>query len=79
MKMTEFSTSDLGLAAALDATGHRLVRIEPGDGKRAVFVFETSHNLTSAVEAFWSRCLAVDALTYCVSLKQLKNRLFAQL
>jgi len=72
-----FSTTDLGLAAALRAIGVPLLRLEPQDGRRIVFVFSDNGMTTAASARYWAGELQVDALGYFNAAKTLKNQLYS--
>lgn len=73
----EFKTNDLGVGAALLASGVSLVRLEPLDQRRVVFVFHGT-NLPELESKYWSKQLLLDAFSHFEAIKQIKNRLHAQ-
>jgi hypothetical protein len=73
----EFKTSDLGVGAALLASGITLIRLEPLDQKRVAFVFR-GENLSELESKYWGKQLTLDAFSHFEAIKQIKNRLHAQ-
>jgi hypothetical protein len=73
----QYTTTDLGSAAALLAAGFALLKLDretkPG---RAFFVFEDSPKLQAALNNYWSGELMVDAKAYFESSKWLKSRIY---
>lgn len=69
-----YSTSDLGLAAALVATGRPIEDITLTDEKRGVFNFPDMDDLEFAVDDYWQGRLLVEPKTYQAKLKELKIR-----
>lgn len=73
----QYTTTDLGSAAALLAAGFALQKLDretnPG---RAYFVFEDSPKLRTALDDYWSGGLMVDAKAYFESSKWLKSRIY---
>ena len=75
MKTNEYKTKDIGEAAALYASGIKLLRLD-----REIdfywFIFE-NNNTAAVADRYWSGELKVSAKEYDNSLKTLKNRLFS--
>ena len=61
--MDELAVSDLYALSALRTKGVEPVRTA-GDGRRVSWVFEESEELRETLQAFYSRALAVDALSF---------------
>lgn len=72
-----FATYDLGLAAALIASGYILAHLDKSNPKRAQFVFKRTYGVEEVVERFWTMEFQVDALGYFNAIKLLKNRLYS--
>ena len=70
-----FSSYDMGCCAALVALGYRLLKVDKGQGFKALFLFEWSEELVEAAQQYWSDDLQVSALSYFNALKNVKNRL----
>jgi hypothetical protein len=77
MNSDDYETSDLGLAAALLASGVGLVGVNKQNPKRAVFVFTDSPHVQEAVADYWDDKLFMSALTYFDATKRLKTRLYS--
>lgn len=73
----EFKTSDLGVGAALLASGISLIRLEPIDQRRVVFVF-LGTGLDALEAKYWNKELKLDAFGHFEAIKQIKNRLHGQ-
>ena len=69
-----YETRDLWLAAALLASGHRLIGLIWHDG-RAYFSFEDAVACRQSADAYWSRELRVAAKDFTDALRTLKDRL----
>lgn len=72
----EFRTSDLGLASALVACGYNFRELNRLTRKKLEFVFERTEGLDEAIQKYWSRNLPIDAQTYSLAQKGVKNRLY---
>ena len=70
-----YETRDLWLAAALLASGRRLVGLIWHDG-RAYFSFEDAVACRQSADAYWSRELRVAAKDFTDALRTLKDRLY---
>ncbi|MDP9358166.1 MAG: hypothetical protein M3R02_23355 [Chloroflexota bacterium] len=69
-----YETSDLSLAGAILAAGHKLDRIERRVG-RGWFCFEPDPRIGATVAAFYGGSLRVDARTLTDHLRALKQAL----
>jgi hypothetical protein len=73
----QYTTTDLGSAAALLAAGFTLQMLDretkPG---RAFFMFDDSKKLQAVLNDYWSGNLMVDAKAYFESSKWLKSRIY---
>jgi hypothetical protein len=77
MSNYEHTTSDLGFAAALEAAGIKLVRIDRSNSRRAVFVFDDSEQLRTYEREYWANELFVSAMMLNETLKRMKARLYS--
>lgn len=81
MKMendNHFSTTDLGLAAFLQVSGLRLVRLCWENARRASFVFEGRKKAERLRGLFFAGEAKVGPLAYKAVLDDLKGRLFRE-
>ena len=73
---SHFSTSDLGLAAFLLASGLPFVGLRWQDHGRAEFIFEVAgYDLATLTARYFSGTGQVPALSYKAALDELKTRL----
>ena len=77
MNNSNYETTDLGFAAALEASGIKLVRIDKNNTRRAVFIFDDSDQLRTYEREYWADELFVSALKLNDTLKRLKARLYS--
>lgn len=75
-KIKEYITSDLGCACALSCLGFIPASLDRSNPRKVRFIFASSKSLIETVDAYWSRNLLIDALTYFEWLKVLKGRVF---
>jgi hypothetical protein len=73
---TVFTTYDLGLSAALLASGHKLQELDRSN-RRVLFVFEHKRGIDVAANKFYADELRVKARSYFDSLKALKSKLYS--
>ena len=71
-----FTTYDLGLSAALLASGYKLKNLDRTN-RRALFVFEYKSGIDVATNKFLTDELRVKARSYFDSLKALKSKLYS--
>ena len=71
-----FTTYDLGLSAALLASGYKLKNLDRTN-RRALFVFEYKSGIDVASNKFLADELRVKARSYFDSLKALKSKLYS--
>ena len=69
-------TGDLYLAAAVEMSGHRVLRVAR-QGHRALFEFGDSPEAASIVDAYFSGELPLDASAYAERIRQMKGRAMA--
>lgn len=67
--------SDLGLIAALTTMGYTALERRQ-DGKRIVFVYETDPNFELICDNYFNHHLEVDAFTYHMALKSIKQAIW---
>jgi len=77
MNNDKYSTTDLGLAAALVACGRLLISVDKDNPRRAVFIFKDTGDLQSLSDSYFDNSLTVQAQGYFESLKRLKTRLYS--
>ncbi|MDP9437580.1 MAG: hypothetical protein M3P49_02365 [Actinomycetota bacterium] len=70
-----YETTDLSLAGAILAAGHKLSHVERRAG-RGWFVFEPDPRIGATVAAFYGGSLRVDARTLTDHLRALKQALY---
>lgn len=79
MKSTEeYTTKDLGEAAALVTAGQALRAIRSNGTRHFLFVFDDCESCKDVADSFWSNVLKLPARDFHTSLKVLKARLYAQ-
>lgn len=71
-----FKSSDLSLIAALQLYGYLIDSMDKSNSEKIVFVIKRNDGLDSLIQAFWSRSLRVDPLSYFESLKNIKSRIY---
>jgi hypothetical protein len=71
----ECQTSDIGLCAALVASGFELTLLDRSN-QRVNFCFANSSELEQSVYDYWSKSLLVSAVGYFEALKSVKARLY---
>jgi len=76
MNLDEFKTKDIGEAAALYASGVKLLRLDR-ELNFFWFIFEKRNSIEIS-DLYWSGTLKVRAKEYNDSLKTLKDRLFSR-
>jgi hypothetical protein len=74
---SQFSTSDVYLAASLNALGHPVITIDRNNPERCKFIFRSSNELREDTDAFWQKTLVVEPQTLFSSLRSLKWQLHA--
>ena len=77
-KAAQYSTSDLGLSAALLSSDFRLIRFDNSDPRRVVFHFQDEPSLRDTVADYWDDHLKVRAMTFFNNIKALKARIHAR-
>lgn len=71
-----YTTSDLGCATALVASGVHIQSLNKSNPARVVFVFSNSTELLDVVNSYWNGSLKVDAKTFFETQKWLKSRIY---
>ena len=74
-KPAEYSTTDLGVAAALLSCNFTLIRFDNSEPRRVVFYFLDKPGLRDVVSDFWNDKFKVKGLTFYNCLKTLKSRI----
>lgn len=72
-----FSSYDLGASSALVSLGYKLIKIDKGQGAKALFLFEWSEDLVESAQQYWNDELQMSALSYFNALKTVKTRLYS--
>jgi hypothetical protein len=72
-KMKIIETSDLGLAAALNCTGHRMVDTKMEDDSRVIFYFQEDIDIEQDCKKYFISDLKVDAAQYNYELRRLRK------
>lgn len=72
-----YTTSDLGLAASLTASGFSVVQIDKSNPRRVVFCFQSNPQLDACVESYWSNDLKLSAMVLIEHIKLLKTRIYS--
>ena len=67
--------SDLGLITGLLSLGYA-PKERRRDGKRVIYVFESSDNLKQLCEDFFSNRMSVDAQTFHTTMKAVKSSIY---
>ncbi len=73
----EFSTKDLYEASALHSLGQKLLRLE-GEGNQYWFVFADKDLCKKLSDSYWAGEVEVNAKSLTNSIRELKDRIFAQ-
>lgn len=74
---TEFRTKDLYEASVLHSTGQKLLRLE-GQGSQYFFVFSDKDSCQKLSNSYWLGEVEVNAKSLTNSIRELKDRIFAQ-
>jgi hypothetical protein len=72
-----FETSDIFLAASLQACGFPVIDLAWNDAKRCVLRFKDSPHLQEVVSKFWEERLTLEPQKLFGSLKSLKARIYS--
>ena len=72
-----FTTSDLGIAAALLTADFELLTLDRTDPRKVKFIFNRENGIAKVAEDFWSNRLEQKARTFWDNVKVLKNRLYS--
>ncbi len=72
----EFKTNDFYTSAVLKTCGHVLKRLERGNGKFVVFVFDDPNfKAKKIIERYWNREIRVVARDLIENINELKTRI----
>lgn len=74
--METYDTRDFQLAVALFTLGHRLIRIDTTNPRRAVFQFTQDQTIDEHADLFFSNQLNHDIRTVLMNFRTLKDRLY---
>jgi hypothetical protein len=72
-----FSTYDLGCAAALISAGFMLSNLDATNPRKVLFVFGDEPAIQTAVNDYFSDQLTVNARTFFDNVKMIKNRIYS--
>lgn len=72
-----FSTTDLGIAAALLTADFELLNLDKSDPRKVKFVFSRDDGITKVADDFWSNRLEQKVRSFWDNIKVLKNRLYS--
>lgn len=72
-----FETSDLLLAATIQAHGMPIALIDWRDGERCVFYFDQSQELQGIIASFWQLTLRLEPHQLFESIKTVKTRIYS--
>lgn len=75
MATTTYDTSDFPLTVTLYTLGHRLLRVDKSDPKRAVFIFQYEPDIYDDVQAFFNDGLSLNPRTVLFNTRMVKDRL----
>lgn len=77
---TNYSTPDMGLAAALMTAGFKIEGLEKIGDKKFEFIFGVSRedaDIKDAIASYWNKNLLVSAYDYFNNTKMLKSRIYS--
>lgn len=72
------STSDLNLAATLDALGFHLLELDRSQPQRVQFLFARVDGIENAINRYWDDAIKLPPQKLFAAQKKLKNRLYAE-
>lgn len=75
MPSTDFSTTDMALAAYLSMK-FPIAKLDRTDPRRVLFIFNTVDGLSQALDWYFAGKVTVDPKAYFSALKTLKSRLY---
>ena len=73
----EYTTTDLGLSAALLTVGFELVSLNKQNPNKVVFIFSRKTGIDKTIKSYWNGDLKVDAQGYFNAIKRLKNQIYS--
>lgn len=76
MNMKNYKTTDFWLSATLMALGEKLLEVDRSQGRRAIFVFNTSSLLEKHIEEYRQGRLLLEPQSLYIQTKLLKSRLY---
>jgi len=77
---TNYSTPDMGLAAALMTAGFEIQELQKIDAKKFEFIFKAQKDdshIKGAISSYWDKNLLVSAYDYFNNTKMLKSRIYS--
>ena len=72
-----FSTTDLGIAAALMTAEFELLSLDKSEPRKVKFVFSRADGIVKVADDFWSNRLEQKTRSFWDNVKTLKNRLYS--
>jgi len=72
-----FTTTDLGIAAALLTANFELRTLDKSDSHKVKFLFSREENISKVADDFWSNRLEQKSRSFWDNIKTLKNRLYS--
>lgn len=73
-----FSSYDLGLVSALVCLGYPIDYLDKSNPRKVEFFLVRQEGMEEAIQQFWAGQLHLPALGYFNSIKNLKNRIYAE-
>ena len=70
-----FKSIQTKLIGALNVYGYRVEAMDKSNPKQVLFSIRRDQNLDNIIQAFWSKELRVDALSYHEALKNIQSRI----
>jgi len=72
-----FTTTDLGIAAAMLTADFELLNLDKSDPHKVKFVFSREEGISKVADDFWSNRLEQRVRSFWDNVKVLKNRLYS--
>lgn len=76
MEQDKYTTKDLYLTTFLVALGREVELRRDGTDNRFSFVFENDEEIEGLTDQFYQRKATIDPMGFCISMKQLKARMY---
>jgi len=72
-----YTNYDLGVTSALLCLGFRLLSVEKGNPRKALFVFKRDDGIEDFANQYFANTLELKARSFFDALKALKNRIYS--